>query len=90
MGCKCHPCATKCQFFAFPLNFLHLSYCCITLVAKEESPETMNELSRGLCEMLESSIVSYTHYPFDSDNMKHEKSSQILYHVIPPRQFCHP
>ena len=36
------------------------------------------------------SFPAHTSYAFDYDNMKYEISSQILYHVLPPGQYCHP
>ena len=53
---------------------------------KKKSPEIMDELSLGFCDILGSSIFS----SFDCNNMKYGISSQILYHVIPPGYFCHP
>ena len=48
--------------FLPPLGIvLHSSYYCIIVVAKEKSPEIMDELNLGLCVMLESSIFSCTH-----------------------------
>ena len=35
-------------------------------------------------------LFLHTHNPFDCENMNYEKSSQILYHVIPRGKFCHP
>ena len=30
------------------------------------------------------------HYPYNFDNKEYEEGSQVLGHVIPPRQCCHP
>ena len=35
-------------------------------------------------------LFLHTYYPFDSDNMKYEKTPHILCHVILLRRFCHP
>ena len=42
-------------------NFLHLSYYCFIVVAKEKSPEIMDELNLSLCDILGGSIFSCTH-----------------------------
>ena len=85
----CHPQATGCQLFANPGNFFAILYYCSNFAAKERSPKILDESSLGLCGILENSIFPCTHYAFDCDNTKYEISSQMLYHVAPPGQFCH-
>ena len=71
------------HLFATPGNFLAIVYCWFFFVAaKEKCPERLVELNFSLCDMLESSIVSYIY--IDCDNIKYEKSSGILNHVILP------
>jgi len=40
---------------------LHISYCCIIILAKEISPKIIDKLNLGLFNILESSIFSCTH-----------------------------
>ena len=63
------PWATGCQHFATPGNFFAIFYYCFISVVKEKSPEILVELNLGLSDILESSIVSSTHYPIDCDNI---------------------
>ena len=63
-----------------------IACCCFIFVAKGKCPKMLVELNVVLCEMLESSVVSYINIiPVDCDNIKYEISSGILYPVILPR-----
>ena len=65
------------------LPTLGIVYCYAIFVVKEISTEILvgqhtNKFNLSL----------QTQCQFDCDIMKYEKSSQILYHVIPPGLFC--
>ena len=47
--------------FCHPRGSVYFSCYCIIVVAKEKSPEIMNELNLGLCGTPERSIFSCTH-----------------------------
>ena len=61
MGWQLPPLSNRLLVFATLGIFFHFSCYCIIVVAKEKSPEVMVELNLGLCDILESSIFSYTH-----------------------------
>ena len=46
--------------FCHPWEFFTIFYCCYIFLVKEKYPEILVELNLGLCDILESSIVSYT------------------------------
>ena len=46
--------------FCHPWEFFIICYCCYIFLVNEKYPEIMVELNLGLCDILESSIVSYT------------------------------
>ena len=89
-GGKCHPWVTGCQLFATSGKFFAIFYYCFIFVDKERSPEILIQLNLGLVTARKFNLFLHTHCPFDCDNIKCEISSQILHHVIPPGQFCHP
>ena len=57
-------------------------YCCFIFVAKGRSTEILVKLNIDLCDILETSFSAHTHYLFDFDNIRYDKRSQILYHMI--------
>ena len=59
MGWQMPPLNNRVPVFCHPREFFsHFSCYCIIVVAKEKSPEITDELSLGLCDVLESSIFS--------------------------------
>ena len=61
-GGQMPPLSNKVLVICHPWEFfLHFSYYCITVVAQEKSPESMDELNLCLCHTLGGPICSCTH-----------------------------
>ena len=78
---KCHPWDTM-PAFRHPWEFLY-NILLLYLVSKERFPEMLVELHLSLCDILENSIFSCTHYSFG--NIEYKQISQIVDYVTPPR-----
>ena len=76
--------------FATPENFLAIFRCRFIFVAKERSLKILFEINAGFCNIQKFSLLLYTLYTFDRDNMKYEVGSQILHHVTPLVKIYHP
>ena len=60
------------------------------LFRKKRSPKTLDKFNPGACKILKIFyLFLHTLHTLGCDDIKHEISFELLYHVIPPGQFCH-
>ena len=61
MGWQMPPLGNRMPAFATPGNMFAITYCCFLFVAKEGSPDILNELNLGTYGIIEASIFpAYT------------------------------